>query len=59
MHPIDWSIIFALAREEFFAPDSTSHNIADKRVSFWEISGEVHLLPLVLFLDAEAWETEV
>ena len=59
MHPIDWSIIFALAREEFFAPDSTSHNIADKRVSFWEISGEVHLLPLVLLLDAEARKTEV
>ena len=59
MHPIDWSIIFALAREEFFTPDSTSHDIADKRVPFWEISGEVHLLPLVLLLDAEARETEV
>ena len=44
--------IFTATREEFFTADRTCNNVANKRVSFRQICGEVHFLPLISFLDS-------
>lgn len=59
MHTINRTCILALAREKLFATDSTGDDVAHQWVPFWQVSSEVHLLPLVFLLDAEAGEAKI
>ena len=58
MHPVHRAI-FAAAREIFFAFDRTRNNIAYQGVFFWEISCEIHFLPLKSFSDTQPWEAKI
>ena len=47
MHTINGATILVLPREEFLTTHCTGYNIADQRVSLWQVCSEVHLLPIV------------
>lgn len=44
MHSVDWSFFWA-PWKEFFAFDSTSHDITYYRVLLWKVCGKIHFLP--------------
>ncbi len=58
MHSIDRAWL-TVRRKQLFTSDRTCNNIANQRVTFRQVSCEVHLLPLVTLLYAESWEAEV
>jgi len=60
VHAVNWWTTLANSlREQLGASDGTRNNVADEGVSLRQVSGKVHLLPFVLFLDSEAWKTEI
>ena len=46
MHAVNRGATLILAREEFLAAYGTGNDVADKRIPFWQVCGEVHLLPV-------------
>ena len=47
VHAIDWPCTFVLSGEKLLAADGTCYDVANERVALWQISCEVHLLPVV------------
>jgi len=47
VHAIDWPCTFILSGEKLLAADGTCYDVAYKRIALWQISCEVHLLPVV------------
>lgn len=45
VHAVHWGTSLVLPREEFLAPDGARYDVTDQRVSLWQVSREVHLLP--------------
>lgn len=58
VHPVYRSILIR-SWEKFLAPDSAGYDVADQRISFWQIRGEVHFFPFVLLFYAQTREAEV
>lgn len=58
VHPVYRSILIR-SWEKFLAPDSAGYDVADQRISFWQIRGEVHFFPFVLLFYAQTRKAEV
>lgn len=58
MHSVYRSII-TTTREIFLALDSTGNDVAHKRVFLWQVSGEVHFLPLESFSDSQSRKSKI
>jgi hypothetical protein len=58
VHPVYWSILIR-SWEKFLAPDSAGYNVADQRISFWQIRGKVHFFPFVLLFNAQTRKAEI
>jgi len=58
VHSIDRTRLAAWG-EELFAPYSAGHNVADERVTFGQVSREIHFLPFISFLYSKSRKTKV
>jgi hypothetical protein len=58
MHSVHWAIVIA-SWEKSLALDCAGHNVADQGVFLWQVSGEVHFLPLEPLSNPQAREPEV
>jgi hypothetical protein len=55
----EYRTVFTSAREKLLTTDSTSNDIAHKRIALGQICCEIHLLPFISFFDSEAREAKI